>query len=335
MPPWGVDNSGACNTFRDARWLSEEEIGHVVRWTDGGAPEGEPAEPSEAIKPRAAAPIAPSLSLDAGADYHPPATRSDDYRCFIVDPELDQDRFLAAFEVVPGDPRIVHHVILFTIDSDAAERRAADLAAADPEPGYTCFGSSLLPARDSRWVAGWAPGTPPTRYPPGTGIRLARGHRLVIQVHYNVREGSGGGQTRLDLELAPSVEKRAEILPLADLGLQVPPGQALVYSEPFEVAIPGIGAFIRGVFPHMHELGRKLHARIVHADGSATCLAEVPAWDFQWQQSYFFTEPLYVLSSDRIEVRCGYDTRSRTEPVRWGEGTEDEMCLLGLFTTLN
>src|SRR5262245_6737509 len=32
MPPWGTDNSGACGSYRDARWLSDEEIATFARW---------------------------------------------------------------------------------------------------------------------------------------------------------------------------------------------------------------------------------------------------------------------------------------------------------------
>src|SRR4051812_23631091 len=29
MPPFGVDNSGQCNLYRDARWLTDQEIGTI------------------------------------------------------------------------------------------------------------------------------------------------------------------------------------------------------------------------------------------------------------------------------------------------------------------
>ena len=61
----------------------------------------------------------------------------------------------------------------------------------------------------------------------------------------------------------------------------------------------------------------------------------MPNWDFQWQQFYFLEDPIYILSTDQLRLRCGFDTSSRDAPVRWGEGTSDEMCLLGLYVTLN
>src|SRR5579859_4655363 len=43
MPPWGIDNTGLCGAWEDARWLSGDEIATIARWQEAGAPEGSPA----------------------------------------------------------------------------------------------------------------------------------------------------------------------------------------------------------------------------------------------------------------------------------------------------
>lgn len=344
MPPFLIDNSGACNTFVDTPWLTEREIETIGRWVELGAPRGEPsaaqsqaevaAPPGGEEAPAPPPPIVVGATLDPETDYQPREELGDDYRCFLVDPGNTEDRFLTGYEVVPGDPSIVHHVILYSIDDDGGMSRAVQLDAEEPGPGYTCFGTSGLSIQSSRAVAAWAPGTAATRYPAGTGIRLHGGRRAIMQVHYNTENGVGPDRTRIHLELAPAVDRPAEILAVADLALNAPGGQDRYLTEPIRIT-PGVGGFVHGVYPHMHKLGRELHARVVHTDESSNCLAEVPAWDFSWQRFYFLDRPQYVLGSDRIELSCAYDTRGRAEPVRWGEGTGDEMCLLGLYVTLN
>jgi len=42
MPPWLADNSGQCNNFEHARWLSDTDIDTISRWADNGKPEGTP-----------------------------------------------------------------------------------------------------------------------------------------------------------------------------------------------------------------------------------------------------------------------------------------------------
>ena len=58
------------------------------------------------------------------APYTPDDTVSDDYRCFILDPELDRERYVTRYQVVPGEQRVVHHVILYATKNAAAERAA-------------------------------------------------------------------------------------------------------------------------------------------------------------------------------------------------------------------
>ncbi len=331
MPPWGVDSSGDCNTFEHQRWLSDEQIDTVASWIDTDMLEGQgPALDIE----RQAVTIEPSVRIETPI-YRPDTRLTDDYRCFVLDPKVTDAAYLTGFDVVPGEKKVVHHVLIFTVDDETAEGHARRLDDADTTPGYTCFGGSLLPPSSSRLLAGWAPGTGATRYPDGTGIRLAADRPLIVQIHYNTREGDLEDSTSVHLELRSKVERRAELLPLADLSMEVSPGRALALTEPFRIGLPGIGGFIRGVFPHMHERGRTMTARIIHPDDSVTCLTDVPRWDFDWQQFYFLDEPLYVGGLDRIELQCGYDTSGDTEPVRWGEGTEEEMCLLGLLVTLH
>ena len=73
----------------------------------------------------------------------PNGVGTDDYRCFLLDPRLARDSFLTGTDVLPGNPDVVHHVILFRVDADqVAEARAKD--AAEPGEGWTCFGGTGL-----------------------------------------------------------------------------------------------------------------------------------------------------------------------------------------------
>ena len=51
MPPWTLDNSGACQTFQEARYLNDDEVALVVNWVNDGAVEGE--KPGQALTPPA------------------------------------------------------------------------------------------------------------------------------------------------------------------------------------------------------------------------------------------------------------------------------------------
>lgn len=148
-----------------------------------------------------------------GGPYTPsaPSGGLDDYHCFLLDPGLTHDAFVTGTDVLPGNPRVVHHAILFTVPPrQVAAAEAHD--AATPGRGWTCFGGSALPSDTSTvgasldsapWLAAWAPGGGESVFGDGTGKFLPEGSRVVLQVHYNLREGAAPDRTAVRLRLRP------------------------------------------------------------------------------------------------------------------------------------
>jgi len=330
MPPYAVDNSGACNTYENARWLSDDEIATVVDWASGDRLEGDPANapPVPEVQPGLARVDATAAMTEP---YTSDATLSDDYRCFLVDPGVATDTFLTGFEVRPGAPDVVHHILLFQLDTANAETAAANLDAQSPGPGYTCFGG---PGAAASLVAVWAPGMRASTYPATTGLAIKGGRKMVLQIHYHDHGEVKPDQTAVDLMFDANVPEPSFLYLLADTDLYVPPQQQ-AFTVTKQYMLPGfLGAYnVWGVFPHMHTLGTKLRAEFDHA-GQPQCLTDVQRWDFNWQQGYFYDGPPKVVGGgDMLRISCTYDTTSRGTPVTWGEGTDDEMCLAFLYVS--
>jgi hypothetical protein len=331
MPPWPADNSGACNTFIGANTLTDEEIATIAAWVDGGTPEGDPAL---ALELPAAPPSLDQVThtLDPGETYTPSTDEPDDYRCYLVDPGITQDMYLTDFEVKPGDDRVVHHVILYSLDDADTELAAVQLDVDEAGPGYACYGGPRVPSATSRFVAGWAPGTPPTHYPEGTGVPLMAGRQAVLQIHYNTVKGTFPDRTTMDLTVASDVPKPAQIISVKDSSFSLPPGMDYVKAAN---TVPGnapVQVNVHGVFPHMHELGVDVNVSIVRG-GNDVCLVDIPRWNFNWQQFYLFEEPVVAMPGDDISIRCGFNTESRTTTTTWGDGTQDEMCIAFLYVS--
>lgn len=329
MPPYPVDNSGECNTFRDARWLTDEEIATFVAWSEAGAPAGEPRSPEPpASRPQLSGDI---VTISTGADYTPNSAQADDYRCFLAEvPDVEDPYYITGFDVHPGEPRVVHHVIVYHPASDDAAANAKALDDAEEGPGYTCFGASGVTAGA---VAAWAPGGGATFYPDGTGIKLRKGRPLILQVHYNTLAGEGlSDRTSVDLQVATGEITVGKFRALADLTLSLPPGmenaEAGITSKVPDSEPPFL---LAGLFPHMHTLGKTLRIDLERADGSKACVVDVPRWDFHWQMLYFHETGMTISPGDTLSMSCTYDTRSRSTDTHWGEGTQDEMCIAGLF----
>ncbi len=324
MPPWLPDDG--CRPLRDSRHLAPDERALLAEWIDLGMPEGDPRDAPEPPPPPALEWV--DLELDPGLDYTPnDQGQNDDYHCFILDPKLEGPAQIIGLEFVPGTPSMVHHILLFK----STREEARDLDAQEPGPGWTCFGAPGTAVPET--VGGWAPGTPITRYPEGTGVALSERDVILMQVHYNFDNGPAvADRTTVRVQLADDPVDEALLVPLLDMDFRIPPKSTDVrttvsFQAPFDLTI-------YGMFPHLHQLGRSLRATLERGGGGTECLIDVPRWDFNWQQFYFFAEPVHVKKDDWVHVECAWDNPT-DRTVRWGEGTHDEMCLDYTYVTID
>jgi hypothetical protein len=162
-----------------------------------------------------------------GGVYRPQAEAggTDDYRCILLDPKLTKDVFLSGVVLQPGNAALVHHAILYRVEpNQVAQAEAKDRS--DPRLGWSCFGGPGLTGNGAGgmldaapWVAAFATTGGEQRFAAGTGQRLAAGSRLVLQMHYNLLNGSGLDNTSVRLRVAgPS----AHLTPLQTYLLPAP-----------------------------------------------------------------------------------------------------------------
>jgi len=333
MPPFLADNSGECQQFSNYRGLTDQEIATIGQWVTDGLQEGDST---------ITAPTPPTLPTLGGGDltiempatYDIRTTVDDDYRCFAVDPGVTADTYVVGYEVHPGNPQRVHHVIVYNPSNDEAAQDAVDLDAAEgtPEDGYTCYGGPGVRAAP---IVLWAPGAGAMLFPRGTGVQLPAGRRLVVQVHYNNLVGDDAPEddrTTVDLRTRSSASP-AFIVPFAHGGIVLPPRmEEVVQSTTLTLDAITVPVRVHGAFPHMHTLGRQLRVEI--AGSADQCLVNVPRWDFNWQLAYWFTDPVRLEPGDVGTITCTYNTMSRDETVTWGDGSLDEMCLTYFYATL-
>jgi hypothetical protein len=347
MPPTSVDASGACNTYADAPWLTDDEIEVLDAWDRAGAPEG---NVDDYVRQGIIAPLelTPFVDLEMPEPYAPNTAYRDDYRCFVLDPHLEEDLIVTGYEVVPGNLDVVHHVILFGMNTAEGDDEIRALDAQDEGPGYQCFGGAGT--SEVLGVGGWAPGTGAVRYPDNSGVRVHAGRLLVMQVHYNSERSHAPDQTSVVLEGQPC---RHDIplnspfvpvlctdpmegwnIPVAVWELTLAPGleQArAVETYRFGDYVP-VALNLHSFNPHMHRRGRRLTVTAIRS-GRETCVADAPYYDFHWQKSYSFTQPFRVNTDADLRVECVFDTRDDQQPVYFGEGTDDEMCIGFFYAT--
>lgn len=338
MPPWKPADS--CGDFADARRLTPKEIETIGRWADAGAPEGDPAQ------------LPPPLTFDTGwtlgepdlilsyPDTYTPPASGDAYRCFPMATNLTTDRYVAGIDVHPGDRASVHHVIAF-LDTTGA---SAALDAADPEPGYSCFGGPGFDLSADATLGGWAPGYRAFKFPEEIALRLPAGSRVVLQVHYHSHDGDPHpDRTEFAAYYTEGTpEQLLRIVPLINNDFEIPAGADNYRVSAFIPYIP-FSVHLWAIAPHMHLLGRSMRVETTDLSSTSRCLIDIPDWDFNWQAMYRYREPLAIPAGSSVSLTAYYDNSSGNprnpnnppQPVGWGEATTDEMCIAFLGVTID
>lgn len=349
MPPW-LPAQG-CGEFAHALHLEPAQISVVEAWLKGGRPLGDASKATPLPEKKK---LTPTHTLAMPKPYTPPTTILDDYRCFLLDLKVDEELYIRGTQVIPGATSLVHHVLVYALEGDMVAK-AEDADAKDETPGYTCFGSPLPSSGGGgplgftggfpNQIAAWVPGISPRVLPQDLALRLRKGSRIVMQVHYNM----AGGKTETDtssIQLVIDNKPPARVLvtrPLIIESLNIPAGKADVVQERIYRYYGKGEVQIHSVSPHMHLLGSSFRSEVVRKDGSKECVLDIPNWDFAWQMGYGRPKdkPIVLKDGDGMTIRCVYDNTEAHQPivggrkltprnVTWGEGTTDEMCLLYL-----
>jgi hypothetical protein len=359
MPPWHALETDVCQPplpyLHDPR-LSDDQKAMFQDWADLGAPEGDPAL-------AAPLPAPPSLDLDNPTKSITMTTplsvdkvgnSLDFFHCLSLDPGNAAPVYVDGIQVLAGNPKIVHHVLIY-VDAGAA---SADW------PGgvkQNCGGGAGI--GNAQLIGGWVPGGMPMVAPTGVSTELPAGARLILNVHYHA---TGGGPetddaTGLALRWTDAPAEWSTFFTLIGnpgVGdslhgpLLIPAGEE-AHVEEYEYVVPNnIPALadvrVWTVLNHMHKVGVDMRVW-VESDSGETCLLHTPKWDFNWQRSYQYDAPITssfrVRAGDRVRLRCVYNnTMSNPGVVEMlaeagldapvdvglGEGTLDEMCLTGV-----
>lgn len=141
MPPWPPGENSL--PMQHERTLTQDEIALIARWAANGAPMGDP-ETRQTAPPATNIPqLEPDRVLTMSEPYTPSGELLDDYRCFLVDPEFNEDRLVTGMDFQPSNTEIAHHALFFIAD-EAMIEEAQRLEGQDGRPGWSCFGGPGL-----------------------------------------------------------------------------------------------------------------------------------------------------------------------------------------------
>ena len=348
MPPWHADSR--YGEFSNDRRLSREEIDTIATWVAQGAKEGNPADlPPLPSFVRGWKMGKPDYVLAMSEEYTIEAHAPDSYVYVTFPTKFKEDTWVQAAEILPGNKRIVHHVIAHVLTPEAlasgAKRDNTEFPQAENEPAIfykqgslsrvkmdapviddganAPNGGSLFKRRTdeggggySMLLASYAPGKGPDVYPPGTAKWIPAGSTIVLQIHYSSFHGAiktpQKDRTIVGLIFAKRPpEKRAVTFTVPNQFFKIPAGAA-------NHRVTAAYTFDREVqlisyMPHMHLRGKDMKYEVVFPDGRRQTLLWVPRFDFNWQTVYRLKDPMMVPKGTRIIVTAHFDNSAKNK----------------------
>jgi len=368
MPPWHADP--AHGEFLNDRRLSDAERGVVVAWANGGAPEGDvkdlPAPPTYTTEWMIGQPDA---VFSMQEDYPVPADGTVSYQYFTVPTNTTEDKWIQAMEVRAGDPKVLHHVIVYaatpapatpppTAEQPPAQRPTPLFVFAEGTtnipPGQTGGpplppeqrkapgpNDRLPPRRMGPAIGGFAPGQFMRVYQDGTAMKLPAGATLIFQMHYTPNGKATTDRTRIGVRFAkakPQTEVR--FASLVNGGLHIPPGAANQQVEAEMTVTQDV--VLWSMIPHTHVRGIRWIYDVSYPDGKKDTILSVPKYDFNWQTDYVFKQPLKLPKGSKLHATAWYDNSANnksnpdpTKDVYWGDQTWEEMMYTGLTFSID
>ncbi|HEY7310682.1 MAG TPA: redoxin family protein [Gemmataceae bacterium] len=314
MPPWHADPRHG--KFANDRRLTDKEIETLAAWVDGGTPRGDDKDlpkPIDWVKGWRMG--KPDLVLEMPTEFEVPADGVLPYKHFTIDPGFKEDVWVEKGEARPGAGAsgVVHHVVVYI------------LKPGQNQPFDDKGNMSIL--------VGWAPGDLGLVCPPDTGLRIPKGSKLQFELHYTPNGTAVKDRSSIGLIFHKKKPKYEMLMnSFMNESIRIPPRDPHYRAETtmrFHAE-----ARILSLVPHMHWRGKDYFYELIYPDGRKQTLLSVPRWDFNWQNTYQFAEPIKVPKGARLHAVAHWDN-SRNNPnnpdpnkeVRFGLQTWEEMMV--------
>ncbi len=314
MPPWHAtaDNE----TFANDRSMTDEEKAALFAWAESGAPAGDMTSLPELPEKLDGwqLPRAPDHVIPVSPEpFEVPATGTVRYQYFAFDPGFDEDVWIEAAELKPGNREVVHHILAFAVPK--GQRRGLDGARG--------------------FLVGYVPGARLELAPKGHAKKVPAGSELIFQVHYTPVGTPQQDQSLLGIVLADPATVTHEIVTTSavESKFRIPPGNPSYEVDASSPRFPR-NATLLSFSPHMHVRGKSYRYDLETPDGKKETLLDIPAYDFNWQTTYALAKPRPVSEGSRILCTATYDNSEAnlnnpdpTKTVTWGDQTWDEMMI--------
>ena len=278
MPPWHLDPTVGIQRYKNDLSLTDEQIDTIVRWVDGGAPRGDPAD----LPPPVEWPAEESWEIGTpdwivtSPEHTMYAEGTDWWPNFTVDSGLTEDRYIKAIETKPSPAgrRVVHHAVTSLVQDEQT---------------------------DMGYLSEYAPGKYGDIFADDTGRLIEAGSQVRFNMHYFAIGEEVTDRTSVGMVFYPRgvVPKYAavEINVGTDPGglyreLDIPPHSVTRHDGYY--TLPRAARLI-SYQPHMHMRGRAMTMEAIYPSGETETLSAVDRFDFNWHVAYVYEDDVAPL----------------------------------------
>lgn len=345
MPPWHIDPSVGVQEFKNDMSLSDAQIETIVKWVDGGAPQGDPKDMPPA-KPLVTNNewqgvndgFGPPDLVIKSSEYTMPAVSQDIWYRPMSDIPLTEPRWVKMVEIRPTNlksRKILHHSIAYLVlneDPDAVNTGTATYGLSGPASR-----EDLLNRRPQ--LMEWAIGKGYDKFAEGTGKLVVPGEKISWDQHMHAVGEEITGGSEIGLWFYPKGQepaKRSYLIGFTGLRerefLDIPPN-SVAYTEGFTVLKEN--TMITNFQPHFHLRGKAMKVEAIKPDGGREIVSYVGNFNFNWMTNYIYKDdaaPIFPKGTI-IQVSAWYDNtaanKDNPDPEQWvgyGDRTVDEMA---------
>jgi hypothetical protein len=354
MPPWFAD--APRGQFSNDPRLSKTQIQTITTWVDRGSPERDPTKPPTQPKwSEGWVNGRPDAVFSMPEAYTVPAHGEGRYVYFKIPTHFKEDKWVETIQVLPGNPRIVHHA---SLEFQAPAHDPTDISNGRISRRYIYKVGMLHFIRldapvlndgcSSQWggqfpgvrtidedrsggdIAVYLPGRPAEYHPPGYAVRIPAGSVLTLQMHYMPMGMAEQDRTRIGFWFAKGPVKAVKRVEIWNMLFKIP-------AEDPNVRVTSCYTFPETVHiisytMHMHYRGKDATIYAVYPDGKQETLLSIPHYTFNWQLEYILAHPKTIPKGTVIRTIAHFDNSrdnpldpNPTKTIRWGEPSDTEM----------
>jgi hypothetical protein len=312
MPPWHADPR--FGHFTNERRLSSKEIDTIAAWVNGGMPRGDDKDlPKPMEWPKGWIHGQPDAVFEMPEAFDVPATGVVPYKNWIIDPKFTEDKWVQIAECRPGATSAVHHVVVYIMKDGQRGPISAD---------------GMINV-----LVGWAPGDLGMVLPPDTALKVPKGSRLRLEMHYTPNGTPVKDRSSVGITFAKK-PPRFELCQseFANMAIAVNANDPN-YKAQATFRLPADARLV-SLTPHMHWRGKDYFYEALYPDGKKETLLSVPRWDFNWQSVYRFQEPVKLPKGTKLHSVAHWDNSANnplnpdpTKKVFFGLQSWEEMMV--------